>query len=224
MHGNKSKLKRLRLALLRCKSKFEIFELGLIAVYQCKRNFLIIIQFENYLSEALVLVNALSTLSTVYVWRSRRRLKVSRTTSPGFWFLGMKLKIVIYDSVAILTKNIHWGDDNSRKQKKRACDYCWLIWTVTKICLWLLPSHSVFPFSKIFVQISYEYGWGFCWMASLWARALWTVAPSVLTRRRSSFTAAIFETLLATLTYSSCSSSVKESQLFSSIKETVDSW
>ena len=32
VHGNKAKLKRLSLVLLRCKSKFEIFELGLIAV------------------------------------------------------------------------------------------------------------------------------------------------------------------------------------------------
>ena len=32
MHGNKAKLKRPSLALLRCESKFGIFELGLIAV------------------------------------------------------------------------------------------------------------------------------------------------------------------------------------------------
>ena len=32
VHGNKAKLKRPSLALLRCKSKFEMFELGLIAV------------------------------------------------------------------------------------------------------------------------------------------------------------------------------------------------
>ena len=32
LHGNKAKLKRPSLAFLRCKSKFEIFELGLIAV------------------------------------------------------------------------------------------------------------------------------------------------------------------------------------------------
>ena len=39
VHGNKAKLKCLSLALLRCKSKFEIFESGLIAVQNEIRNF-----------------------------------------------------------------------------------------------------------------------------------------------------------------------------------------
>ena len=39
VHGNKAKLKRSSLALLRCKMTFEIFELGLIAMRTDFSNF-----------------------------------------------------------------------------------------------------------------------------------------------------------------------------------------
>ena len=63
MHGNKAKLKRPSLALLRCKSRFEIFKFGLIAVR---------INFFEFLSLALLRCKLSFKFSSMAYCRANR--------------------------------------------------------------------------------------------------------------------------------------------------------